>query len=155
MLDISSSLEIALPTTVSEDSWRVTARACPSAGTSRLDPASAHPPRVSQLILFHVSLRWVSQHDVHHWVTNHPEHDPDIQLLPFFAFTSQCFKGLYSTFHSAFIPFDAPSQFLVQIQHLTFYPVMVFARFSLIGKSYHYVSPFSRPSRSSFDASRC
>ncbi|KAF7966252.1 hypothetical protein HWV62_39423 [Athelia sp. TMB] len=30
---------------------------------------------------------WVDSHNVHHLVTNHPSHDPDIQLLPFFAVT--------------------------------------------------------------------
>lgn len=28
---------------------------------------------------------WCDNHDVHHLVTNHPEHDPDIQHMPFFA----------------------------------------------------------------------
>lgn len=35
--------------------------------------------------------------------------------------------------------FDAPTRFLLQYQHLHFYPIMVFARFSLFGKSYHFV----------------
>ncbi|KAL8291815.1 hypothetical protein RQP46_002073 [Phenoliferia psychrophenolica] len=82
---------------------------------------------------------WVSQHDVHHMVTNHPEHDPDIQLLPFFAFTPRFFDSLYSTFHACTMYFDAPTRFLLQYQHLHFYPIMVFARFSLFGKSYHFL----------------
>ncbi|KDN39838.1 fatty acid/sphingolipid desaturase [Tilletiaria anomala UBC 951] len=28
---------------------------------------------------------WCDNHDIHHLVTNHPEHDPDIQHMPFFA----------------------------------------------------------------------
>lgn len=28
---------------------------------------------------------WCDNHDVHHLVTNHPEHDPDIQHMPIFA----------------------------------------------------------------------
>ncbi|KAK4698906.1 hypothetical protein P7C70_g7362, partial [Phenoliferia sp. Uapishka_3] len=87
---------------------------------------------------------WVSQHDVHHMVTNHPEHDPDIQLFPFFAFTPRFFDSLYSTFHACTMYFDAPTRFLLQYQHLHFYPIMVFARFSLFGKSYHFVRSSSR-----------
>ena len=109
---------------------------------------------------------WIDQHDVHHrqssslypWirsflrilrfvadfvalavVTNHPEHDPDIQLLPTFAFTPRFFTNVYSTFHSAVLEFDPAAQFFVKYQHLFFYPIMVVARFSLFGKSYHYV----------------
>ncbi|KAE9401095.1 fatty acid/sphingolipid desaturase [Gymnopus androsaceus JB14] len=82
---------------------------------------------------------WIDQHDVHHLITNHPEHDPDIQLLPFFAFNIRFFDSLYSTFHACVMHFDAPTRFLIQYQHLFFYPVMVFARFSLFGKSYVYL----------------
>ncbi|KAE9405898.1 hypothetical protein BT96DRAFT_876333 [Gymnopus androsaceus JB14] len=82
---------------------------------------------------------WIDQHDVHHLITNHPEHDPDIQLLPFFAFSTRFFDSLYSTFHACVMHFDAPTRFLIQYQHLFFYPVMVFARFSLFGKSYVYL----------------
>ncbi|EPQ30934.1 uncharacterized protein PFL1_01832 [Pseudozyma flocculosa PF-1] len=32
---------------------------------------------------------WCNNHDVHHLVTNHPEHDPDIQHMPFFAISPQ------------------------------------------------------------------
>lgn len=78
-------------------------------------------------------------------IPNHPEHDPDIQLLPFFAFSTRFFDSLYSTFHACIMPFDKPTQFLIQYQHYFFYPVMLFARFSLFGKSYHYVSSLLLP----------
>src|SRR5436190_12023584 len=32
---------------------------------------------------------WKKNHNVHHIVTNHPEHDPDIQHMPFFAVSSR------------------------------------------------------------------
>ncbi|PWN52749.1 hypothetical protein IE53DRAFT_384805 [Violaceomyces palustris] len=32
---------------------------------------------------------WCDNHDVHHLVTNHPEHDPDIQHMPFFAISPE------------------------------------------------------------------
>lgn len=88
---------------------------------------------------------WIDQHDTHHLVPNHPEHDPDIQLLPFFAFNTVFFNSIFSTFHNCTIHFDAPARFLVQYQHIFFYPVMVFARFSLFGKSYCYLLTKAKP----------
>lgn len=36
---------------------------------------------------------WTDNHDVHHLVTNHPEHDPDIQHMPFFAISDRFVGG--------------------------------------------------------------
>lgn len=82
---------------------------------------------------------------MHHQVCNHPEHDPDIQLLPFFAFSTKCFTSVFSTFHSCIMEYDAAARFLVPFQHVYFYPVMVFARFSLIGKSVYYLLFKAKP----------
>ena len=41
---------------------------------------------------------WKDEHNTHHLVTNHPEHDPDIQLLPLVALSRHYFNNLYSTF---------------------------------------------------------
>lgn len=78
-------------------------------------------------------------------VTNHPEHDPDIQLMPFFAFNTKFFNSLYSTFHDCIMFYDAPARFLLEYQHLTFYPMMLVARFSLVGKSYYYLAMKAKP----------
>jgi delta8-fatty-acid desaturase len=74
---------------------------------------------------------WKSSHNTHHIITNHPEHDPDIQHLPVFAITPLFFQNLYSSFHKRFLFFDAASRFLVQFQHLLYYPIMMLARFNL------------------------
>ena len=49
-------------------------------------------------------------------VTNHPEHDPDIQHVPFFAITPKFFDNLYSTYYRRTMLFDAASRFFVSIQ---------------------------------------
>ena len=41
---------------------------------------------------------WKDEHNTHHLVTNHPEHDPDIQLVPFVALSKLYFKNLTSSF---------------------------------------------------------
>ncbi|KAI9187928.1 hypothetical protein H9P43_002319 [Blastocladiella emersonii ATCC 22665] len=75
-------------------------------------------------------------HSTHHLVTNHPEHDPDIQHLPFFAMTPLFFQNLWSSFHHRFMAFDAASRIFVRFQHILFYPVMMVARFNLYAQSY-------------------
>ncbi|KAI9155819.1 Delta 8-(E)-sphingolipid desaturase [Paramyrothecium foliicola] len=75
---------------------------------------------------------WKSSHNVHHLVTNMPEHDPDIQNVPFFATCPSFFKSLDSTYYDGFtFVWDAAADFLVQYQVYTYYPVMAIARFNL------------------------
>ena len=92
-------------------------------------------------------------------MTNHPEHDPDIQHVPFFAITPKFFDNLYSTYYRRTMLFDAASRFFVSIQcvplpqtaetvyHLTdvlcrhniYYLVMSLARFNLFANSYGFL----------------
>ncbi len=52
------------------------------------------------------------------------------QHLPFFALSSRFFKNLYSTFYKATMVFDnALTKALISIQHYTFLPMMLVARF--------------------------
>ncbi|ORY08393.1 delta-6-fatty acid desaturase [Basidiobolus meristosporus CBS 931.73] len=74
---------------------------------------------------------WKKSHNVHHIITNHPEHDPDIQLLPFFAVTSQFFNNLFSTYHNKILEFDGASKVLISVQHYLYYPILCFGRFNL------------------------
>lgn len=74
---------------------------------------------------------WKHNHNVHHIVTNHPEHDPDIQHLPFFAITNKFFNNVYSTYYKRVLPFDAASRFFVTYQHYLYYIVLSFGRFNL------------------------
>eukprot|EP00003_Mantamonas_plastica_P022791 TRINITY_DN3948_c1_g1_i9.p1 TRINITY_DN3948_c1_g1~~TRINITY_DN3948_c1_g1_i9.p1 ORF type:complete len:484 (+),score=166.40 TRINITY_DN3948_c1_g1_i9:771-2222(+) len=79
---------------------------------------------------------WKRSHNVHHCLTNSVEYDPDIQHLPVFAVTKKLFNSLYSTYHERIMHFDAPSRFLVQYQHILFYPIMMLARFNLYAQSW-------------------
>lgn len=83
---------------------------------------------------------WKKSHYVHHVVTNHPEHDPDIQHVPFFAISTKFVDNLYSTYHQRTMYFDIFAQCLVSIQHLLYYPIMAFGRFNLYAQSFLYLS---------------
>ncbi|KAK1751382.1 fatty acid desaturase-domain-containing protein [Echria macrotheca] len=75
---------------------------------------------------------WKSSHNVHHLVTNHPEHDPDIQNVPLFATTPTFFRSINSTYYGDFIfAWDAVANFMVPYQKYTYYPIMGIARFNL------------------------
>ncbi|EJT99489.1 delta 8-sphingoloid desaturase protein [Dacryopinax primogenitus] len=79
---------------------------------------------------------WVDNHNIHHLVTNHPTHDPDIQHLPFFAITPRFFNSLWSTYYNRIMSFDLPSRILIRIQPYTYYPILSLARFNLYANSY-------------------
>ncbi|KHN99162.1 fatty acid desaturase [Metarhizium album ARSEF 1941] len=74
---------------------------------------------------------WKSSHNVHHLITNMPEHDPDIQNLPLFATCPSFFKSLRSSYYDFTFVWDAAAEFLVPFQKYTYYPVMGIARFNL------------------------
>jgi len=82
---------------------------------------------------------WVNNHNVHHVVTNHPSHDPDIQHLPFFAITPAFFKSLYSSYYKRELTFDRFSRAIVTAQHRLFYVIMSLARFNLYRLSYRHL----------------
>ncbi|KAL2356457.1 fatty acid desaturase [Cryomyces antarcticus] len=75
---------------------------------------------------------WKSSHNVHHLVTNHPEHDPDIQNVPLFATCPAYFKSISSSYYDGFtFAWDSAADFAVRYQQYTYYPVMGLARFNL------------------------
>ncbi|KAJ8130465.1 hypothetical protein O1611_g3162 [Lasiodiplodia mahajangana] len=75
---------------------------------------------------------WKSSHNVHHLITNHPEHDPDIQNVPLFATCPSFFRSICSTYYDNFVfVWDAAAAFLVPYQQYTYYPIMGVARFNL------------------------
>ncbi|GAC98520.1 hypothetical protein PHSY_006114 [Pseudozyma hubeiensis SY62] len=116
---------------------------------------------------------WCDNHDVHHLVTNHPEHDPDIQHMPFFAISPQFVLagqttivnsnqsiqasssssspskplGLWSSYYRRVLEFDAPSRFLLKHQHKLYYIVMAFGRFNLYANSYGFLATKARRDR--------
>ncbi|TEB35188.1 delta 8-sphingoloid desaturase protein [Coprinellus micaceus] len=82
---------------------------------------------------------WVQNHNVHHIVTNHPSHDPDIEHIPFFAISTAFFSSLWSSYYKRVMKFDLFARFFISIQHKIFYIVMAFARFNLYANSYTYL----------------
>jgi delta8-fatty-acid desaturase len=82
---------------------------------------------------------WKLNHNVHHLVTNDPEHDPDIQYIPIFAVTHRFLGNLTSTYYERFMEYDAVAKVLIRIQHYTYYPIMMVARFNLYRLSWEYL----------------
>jgi delta8-fatty-acid desaturase len=85
---------------------------------------------------------WKSSHNVHHLITNMPEHDPDLQNIPLFSTSPTYLKGVLSTFYNFEFVWDAAAEFLVPYQKYTYYPIMALARFNLYALSWlHLCSP--------------
>ncbi|KAG8406076.1 hypothetical protein J3458_021412 [Metarhizium acridum] len=82
---------------------------------------------------------WKRNHNIHHIVTNSPEHDPDIQHMPFFAISSRFFSSLRSTYYDHVMKFDAASQFFIKHQHYLYYPILLMGRFNLYRLAWLYL----------------
>ncbi|KAI5358782.1 Putative cytochrome b5-like heme/steroid binding domain, fatty acid desaturase [Septoria linicola] len=75
---------------------------------------------------------WKSSHNVHHFVTNDPVHDPDIQNVPLFVTSPAFFTGIRSSYYNGFrYVWDAAADYAVKYQRFTYYPIMAVARFNL------------------------
>ncbi|KAJ5520251.1 Fatty acid/sphingolipid desaturase [Penicillium fimorum] len=90
---------------------------------------------------------WKRSHNVHHIVTNEPEHDPDIEHIPFFAISHRFLTSLRSTYYDRIMTFDAPAQFLLKFQNYSYYPIMMLARFNLYALSWEYLLKGQAPKR--------
>ena len=82
---------------------------------------------------------WKRNHNVHHIVTNSPEHDPDIEHMPFFAISHRFFEGLRSTYYERVMSYDALAKFTIGFQHWLYYPLLCFGRFNLYRLSWEYL----------------
>ncbi|KAJ5652102.1 hypothetical protein N7507_009528 [Penicillium longicatenatum] len=82
---------------------------------------------------------WKRSHNVHHIVTNEPEHDPDIEHIPFFAISHRFLDSLNSTYYDRNMTFDAFSKVMVKVQNYSYYPIMMLARFNLYRLSWEYL----------------
>ncbi|KAF3480540.1 fatty acid desaturase [Arthroderma uncinatum] len=82
---------------------------------------------------------WKRNHNVHHIATNSPEHDPDIQHIPFFAISPRFFSSLHSTYYGHDMHFDAAARILVKYQHYLYYPLLLMGRFNLYRLSWLYL----------------
>ncbi|KXS10113.1 fatty acid/sphingolipid desaturase [Gonapodya prolifera JEL478] len=76
---------------------------------------------------------WKSSHNVHHIVTNSPEHDSDIQHLPFFAVSTRLMSKVYSSYYNVTwdFPNDKFAQLMISVQHYSYWPILCFGRFFL------------------------
>ena len=89
---------------------------------------------------------WKRNHNVHHIVTNSPEHDPDIEHMPFFAISHRFFSSLRSTYYDRTMPFDAVAKWAVKYQNFLYYPLLTLGRFNLYVQSWTYLlSPTQAP----------
>ncbi|KAJ5289009.1 Delta 8-(E)-sphingolipid desaturase [Penicillium angulare] len=90
---------------------------------------------------------WKRSHNVHHIVTNEPEHDPDIEHMPFFAISHRFFDSLNSSYYDRNMTFDAFSKVMLKIQHYSYYPIMMLARFNLSRLSWEYLLKGQAPKK--------
>lgn len=79
---------------------------------------------------------WKRSHNVHHIVTNAPEHDPDNQHLPFLAVNHRFLSSIFSTYHDCPLPYTSVAKSLVPYQAYTYYVILLFGRFNLYLQSY-------------------
>lgn len=82
---------------------------------------------------------WKRNHNVHHIVTNSPEHDPDIEHMPFFAISHRFFDSLRSSYYDRVMTYDLFAKFVVRYQHYLYYPILLFGRFNLYRLSWEYL----------------
>ncbi|RKF63180.1 Delta 8--sphingolipid desaturase [Erysiphe neolycopersici] len=82
---------------------------------------------------------WKRNHNVHHVVTNSPEHDPDIEHLPFFAVSHRFFDSLKSSFYERVMSYDTFARLVIPYQAYLYYPLLTFGRFNLYFLSWDYL----------------
>ncbi|KAL8937336.1 MAG: hypothetical protein Q9216_004471 [Gyalolechia sp. 2 TL-2023] len=82
---------------------------------------------------------WKRNHNVHHIVTNSPEHDPDIEHVPLLAISHRFFESLRSTFYDRVMTYDCVARFSVRYQHLLYYPLLALGRFNLYVLSWEFL----------------
>jgi delta8-fatty-acid desaturase len=92
---------------------------------------------------------WKRSHNVHHIVTNAPEHDPDNQHLPFLAVNHRFLGSLFSSYHERPMPYDSAARFLVPYQAYLYYPILMFGRFNLYVQSWIFLAQGQGPRQGS------
>lgn len=94
---------------------------------------------------------WKDSHNVHHIITNHPEHDPDIQHMPVFAVNPKFLNEenpLHSTYHKRDMVFDLLAKVIIPFQHHCYVVINAFGRFLLYGLSWTFVVKGEKPEAS-------
>jgi len=88
---------------------------------------------------------WCDNHNIHHLVTNHTDHDPDIQHMPFFAISTRFLKNIYSTYYKRTLTFDGLARIVLPIQHRLYYFLLMFGRPNLFVNSYAFLIKKAKP----------
>jgi sphingolipid 8-(E)-desaturase len=88
---------------------------------------------------------WKRNHNVHHIVTNSPEHDPDIEHMPFFAISHRFLKSLRSSYYERIMTYDAFAKFTIKYQQWLYYPILTMGRFNLYRLSWSHLIFFPGP----------
>ncbi|RYO75641.1 hypothetical protein DL764_010366 [Monosporascus ibericus] len=82
---------------------------------------------------------WKRNHNVHHIVTNSPEHDPDIEHMPVLAVSHRFLSDLRSTYYDRVMEYDALAKVMLKIQAYSYYILLAFGRFNLYRLSWEYL----------------
>ena len=82
---------------------------------------------------------WKKSHNIHHIVTNSPEHDPDVEYLPLIAVSHRFLASLRSTYYERLMEYDAVARFCVKFQKYSYYPLLALGRFNLYRLSWEYL----------------
>ena len=81
------------------------------------------------------SVWWRHSHFQHHTHTNVKEEDPDIIHMPIFSISEKLLVPFYHNFLHEFVIVDKFAVLLIRIQHMTIFPILLFARFNLYAQS--------------------
>ncbi|KAG5952318.1 hypothetical protein E4U53_001098 [Claviceps sorghi] len=90
---------------------------------------------------------WKRNHNIHHIITNSPEHDPDIEHMPLFAVSHRFLGNLRSSYYDRLMKYDAIAKILLRIQPWTYYPLLALGRFNLYRLSWDYLIARRGPRR--------
>ncbi|KAI2627506.1 fatty acid desaturase [Hypoxylon sp. NC1633] len=82
---------------------------------------------------------WKRNHNVHHIVTNAPEHDPDIEHMPFLAVSHRFFQNMRSTYYDRVMEYDAVAKVFLRIQPYSYYILLLFGRLNLYRLSWDHL----------------
>ncbi|KAJ8111732.1 hypothetical protein ONZ43_g5552 [Nemania bipapillata] len=82
---------------------------------------------------------WKQNHNVHHVVTNSPEHDPDIEHMPFMAVSHRLLQSLRSTYYDHVMEYDAVAKVAIRVQQYSYYILLSFGRLNLYRLSWAYL----------------
>jgi len=80
---------------------------------------------------------WKAKHNLHHATVNIAGFDPDIDTLPFLAWSEKLIEG----------ELEGLPQFLVKYQHILYFPLLSAARLSWMIQSFIYAESKSLPSK--------